>query len=128
MNKIILMGRLVKNPELRYSNSENPIAIVNYTLAVDRQWKKDGEQNTDFINCVAFNKAAEFANEYFKKGMRVCVSGRLQIDSYKNKEDKTVYKAYVVLENQEFAQSKNETKENSDSKPKENSEDDYLPF
>ena len=128
MNKIILMGRLVKNPELRYSNSENPIAIVNYTLAVDRQWKKDGEQNTDFINCVAFNKAAEFADKYFSKGMRVCVSGRLQIDSYKNKEDKTVYKAYVILDSQEFAQSKNETKENSDSKPKENSEDDYLPF
>ena len=97
-------------------------------MAVDRQWKKDGEQNTDFINCVAFNKAAEFADKYFSKGMRVCVSGRLQIDSYKNKEDKTVYKAYVILDSQEFAQSKNETKENIDSKPKENSEDDYLPF
>ena len=117
MNKIILMGRLVKNPELRYSNSENPIAIVNYTLAVDRQWKKDGEQNTDFINCVAFNKAAEFADKYFSKGMR-----------YKNKEDKTVYKAYVVLENQEFAQSNNEAKENINSEPKADSEDDYLPF
>lgn len=118
MNKIILMGRLVRDPELRYSQSENSVAIVNYTLAVDRQYKKDGGQATDFIDCTAFNKAAEFANEYFKKGMRVCVSGRLQIDSYKNKEDKTVYKAYVVLENQEFAQSKNETK----------NEDDDLPF
>lgn len=110
MNKIILMGRLTRDPELKYSNSEKPVAIVNYTLAVDRQYKKDGGQTTDFINCMAFNKAAEFANEYFKKGMRVCVSGRLQIDSFKNKEDKTVYKAYVVLDTQEFAQSKNETK------------------
>ena len=128
MNKIILMGRLVRNPEFKYSNSENPVAIVNYTLAVDRQYKKDGGQATDFINCMAFNKAAEFAHEYFKKGMRVCVSGRLQIDSYKNKEDKTVYKAYVILENQEFAQSKNEAKENINSESKADSEDDYLPF
>ena len=128
MNKIILMGRLVRDPELRYSQAENPVAVVRYTIAVDRQRKKEGAQNTDFINCVAFGKSGEFANEYFKKGMRVCVSGRLQIDSYKNQEGKTVYKAYVVLENQEFAQSKNEAKENINSEPKADSEDDYLPF
>lgn len=111
MNKVILLGRLVRDPELNYSSSEHPVAITKYTLAVDRRQKKEGGQNADFIDCVTFNKAAEFADKYFKKGMQVCVSGRLQIDIYKNKEDKTVYKAYVVLDNQEFAQSKRETQE-----------------
>lgn len=124
MNKIVLMGRLTKDPEMRYSQGINPMAVTKYILAVDRRVKKDDGQSADFIECVAFNKSAEFAQKYFKKGMKVCVSGRLQIDIYKNKEDKTVYRPYVVLDNQEFAQSKSETKETNALLQ----EDDYLPF
>ena len=124
MNKIVLMGRLTKDPEMRYSQGVNPMAVTKYILAVDRHVKKDDGQSADFIECVAFNKSAEFAQKYFKKGMKVCVSGRLQIDIYKNKEDKTVYRPYVVLDNQEFAQSKSEAKETNALLQ----EDDYLPF
>lgn len=99
MNKVILMGRLVKNPEVKYSQDQS--AIARYTLAVDRI--KDG---TDFINCVAFTKSAEFAEKYFTKGMKVAVVGRIQTGSYKNKDGQTVYTTEVVIENQEFCESK----------------------
>ncbi len=106
MNKVILMGRLTRDPELRYTNGENSMAIARYTLAVDRTIKKQGEQSADFINCVAFSKAAEFAEKYFMQGMRVLVSGRIQTGNYTNKEGQKVYITEVIVDTQEFADSK----------------------
>lgn len=109
MNKIILMGRLTADPDLKYSSTN--IAISRYTLAVDRQKKKgEDKAETDFIKCVCFSKSAEFANQYFSKGLRVLVSGRLQIGSYKNKDDVTIPTADVIIETQEFADVKKESK------------------
>ena len=103
MNKVILMGRLTSNPELRYSNGQNPLAVCRYTLAVDRNGKEKG---TDFINCVCFGKAAEFVNSYFKKGLRVAVSGTLQTGSYINKKGDKVYKTDVLTNEHFFADGK----------------------
>lgn len=111
MNKIILLGRLVKAPDVSYSNSETPTLIARYTLAVDRRIKKNDGQTADFIDCVVFGKAAEFAEKYFGKGTQICISGRLQIDVYKDKENKTARKTYVIVENQEFVQNKSDKKE-----------------
>ena len=107
MNKVILMGRLARDPEVRYSQGENAMAIARYTLAVDRIGKKaEGEQTADFINIVAFGKAGEFAEKYLKKGTKVLVTGRIQTGSYTNKEGVKVYTNDVVVEEQEFAESK----------------------
>lgn len=106
MNKVILMGRLTRDPEVRYSQGENSLAIARYTLAVDRRFKRDGEASADFINCVIFGKSAEFAERYFRQGLRVVVSGRIQTGSYTNKEGVKVYTTEVVVEDQEFAESK----------------------
>lgn len=105
MNRVILMGRLTRDPEVKYSQGEKAMAIARYTLAVDRRGKKD-EQNADFINCVAFDKAGEFAEKYFRQGMRVLISGRIQTGSYTNKDGVKVYTTDVVIEDQEFADSK----------------------
>ena len=107
MNKVILIGRLTRDGETRYSQGDNPMAITRYTLAVDRKGKKDGdEQTADFINCVAFGRAGEFAEKYFRKGMKVAISGRIQTGSYTNKDGVKVYTTEVVIEEQEFAESK----------------------
>lgn len=106
MNKVILMGRLTRDPEVRYTNGAEPLAIARYTLAVDRRTRKEGEQTADFIGCVAFGKAAEFAEKYFHKGMRILITGKIQTGSYTNKEGKKVYTTDVVIEDQEFAESK----------------------
>ena len=107
MNKVILMGRLTRDPEVRYSQGgENPLAIARYTLAVDRRFKRDGEQTADFISCVSFGKTAEFAEKYFRQGMRVLVSGRIQTGSYVNQEGRKVYTTDIILDDQEFADSK----------------------
>ena len=109
MNKVILMGRLTRDPDIRYSQGENPMAIARYTLAVDRRFgKRDNPdaQTADFISCVAFGKAGEFAERYLKKGTKMCVSGRIQTGSYQDKDGKTVYTTDVVAEEQEFAESK----------------------
>ncbi len=110
MNKVILMGRLTRDPEVRYSQGERSMAIARYSLAVDRRGSKsngDGQQNADFINCVAFDKRGEFAEKYFRKGQRVLVSGRIQTGSYTNRDGQKVYTTEVVVEDQEFADSKN---------------------
>ena len=91
MNKVILVGRLIRDTETRVTQGDNPTYISRYTLAVDRKFKKDGEPSADFINCVAFGKSAEFAEKYFFKGMKVGVSGHLQTSSYTNKEGQKVY-------------------------------------
>ena len=106
MNKVILMGRLTRDPEVRYSQGERPIAVARYTLAVNRTFKRAGEPDADFINCVTFGRSAEFAEKYFRQGMRVLVSGRLQTGSYVNKEGQKVYTTEVILDDQEFADSK----------------------
>lgn len=109
MNRVILMGRLTRDPDVRYTQGEKSMAIARYTLAVDRRGKKESDQDqqtADFINCVAFDRAAEFAEKYFHQGMRVLVSGRLQTGSYVNKEGKKVYTTEVILTDQEFADSK----------------------
>ena len=108
MNKVILMGRLTNDPEVRYGTGERNMAVGRYTLAVDRRYKRDGEQPADFIRCVAFDKAAEFAEKYFRKGMRICVSGRIRTGSYTNREGQKVYTTDIIIEDQEFAESKKE--------------------
>ena len=107
MNKVILMGRLTRDPEVRYSTGDNATAVARYTLAVDRRRRNDGEQNADFISCVAFDKNAEFAEKYLKQGTKVCVTGRIQTGSYTNKDGAKVYTTDVVIEACEFAESKN---------------------
>ena len=107
MNKVILMGRLTRDPEVRYSQGEQATAIARYTLAVDRRFKRDGDQTADFIGCVAFGRNAEFIEKYFRQGMRVTICGRIQTGSYTNKDGNKVYTTDVVVEEQEFAESKN---------------------
>lgn len=108
MNKVVLMGRLTRDPEVRYSQGDSSLAIARYTLAVDRRFKRDGdEQTADFINCVSFGKTAEFAEKYYHKGIKIAVSGRIQTGSYTNKDGVKVYTTEVVVEDQEFAESKN---------------------
>ena len=106
MNKVILMGRLTRDPEVRYSAGENALAIARYTLAVDRRFRREGEATADFISCVVFGRGAEFAEKYLRQGLRIVVSGRIQTGSYTNREGQKVYTTEVVVEEQEFAESK----------------------
>ena len=115
MNKVILIGRLTRDPEVRYSQGDNPLAIARYTLAVDRKFNRNNdEQSADFIGCVAFGKAGEFAEKYFRKGTKIAVTGRIQTGSYTNKDGVKVYTTDVVVEEQEFAESKNSNSGSSD--------------
>jgi len=108
MNKVILMGRLTRDPEVRYTQGETPMAIARYSLAVDRRGRNNQDgQTADFINCVAFGRSAEFAEKYLHKGTKMLVEGRIQTGSYTNKDGVKVYTTDVVVENQEFAESKN---------------------
>lgn len=110
MNKVILMGRLTRDPEVRYSQGERAMAIARYTLAVDRRRARstgNNEQTADFIQCVAFDRAAEFAEKYFHQGIKVVVTGRIQTGSYTNRDGQKVYTTDVIVEDQEFAESKN---------------------
>ena len=112
MNKVILMGRLTRDPEVRYSQGENNMAIARYTLAVDRRFQKNSDQSADFISCVAFGRSAEFAEKYLKQGTKLCITGRIQTGSYTNKDGVKVYTTEVVVEDQEFAESKNAAQSN----------------
>ena len=107
MNKIILMGRLTKDPEIRYSQGNNSMAVARYTLAVDRKFKRDGEPAADFINCIAFGKNGEFAEKYLHKGIKILVEGRWQSGSYTNRDGQKVYTNDCVVESCEFAEGKN---------------------
>lgn len=114
MNKVVLMGRLTRDPEVTYSNGANgQMAIARYTLAVDRKFKRDGEPSADFIRCVAFGKSGEFAEKYFHQGTKIVVEGRIQTGSYQDKDGKTVYTTDVIVEGQEFAESKSASESNS---------------
>ena len=107
MNKVILMGRLTRDPEVRYSQGEQATAIARYTVAVDRRFRRDGDsQSADFIGCVAFGRQAEFAEKYLRKGTKIALTGRIQTGSYTNRDGQKVYTTDVVVEEQEFAESK----------------------
>ena len=109
MNKVILMGRLTRDPEVRYSQGDSPMAIARYTIAVDRRFNRNNQdgQTADFISCVAFGRNGEFAEKYLHKGTKIVAEGRIQTGSYTNKDGVKVYTTEVVVENQEFAESKN---------------------
>ena len=106
MNKVILMGRLTRDPEVRYSQGENATAVARFTLAVDRKFRRD-DASTDFIGCVAFGRNAEFIEKYFRQGTKALITGRIQTGSYTNRDGQKVYTTDVVVEDQEFAESKN---------------------
>ena len=139
MNKWIGMGRLTRDPEIRYTQGENSTAVARYTLAVDRRFKRENdEQTADFISCVAFGRNAEFAEKYLKQGTKIAVSGRIQTGSYTNKDGVKVYTTDVVVEEQEFAESKgSNSPQNQQQAPQQSSDgwmnipdgiEDDLPF
>lgn len=106
MNKVALMGRLTRDPDIRRTQGENSMTVARYTLAVDRRYKKEGGQQADFISCVTFGKNAEFAAKYLKKGMKIAVTGRIQTGSYTNREGQKVYTTDVVVEEHDFCEGK----------------------
>lgn len=106
MNKVILMGRLTRNPDIRYSQGERSTCVARYTLAVNRRFRREGDQDADFINCVAFGRQGEFAEKYLKQGTKIVISGRIQTGSYINRDGVKVYTTDVVVEEQDFAESK----------------------
>lgn len=128
MNKVILMGRLTKDPEVRYSQGNEPVAVARYTLAVNRRFKRQGEQDADFIGCVAFGKAGEFAEKYFKKGQLVSIVGRLQVRSWEDTEGKKRYTTEVVVEEQYFAESKASAESHKNSEAKTAPSDGFYPM
>lgn len=140
MNKVILMGRLTRDPEVRYTQSSEPMAIVRYSLAVNRRFKRQGEADADFINCVAFGKTGEFAEKYFKKGQMVGAIGRLSVRNWEDKDGNKRTTTEVIIEEQYFAESKSASSSSvSKERPErsqdtgfypidENIEDDDLPF
>ena len=137
MNKVILIGRVVRDAEIRYSQGASSTCIARYTLAVDRKFKQEGQPTADFINCIAFGKLGEFAEKYLHKGIKIAVTGRIQTGSYKNKDGNTVYTTDVVVEEQEFCESKSSNQSQGNDRPQTSSEDfmnipdgveDGLPF
>lgn len=137
MNKVILMGRLTRDPEVRYSQGERSMAIAKYTLAIDRRkTQQNSDLGADFINCVAFDRAGEFAEKYFRQGLRVLISGHLQTGSYTNKDGQKVYTTDVIVESQEFADSRRDgsgagsrgSKDDDFMNIPDNVEDEGLPF
>lgn len=115
MNKVVLMGRLTRNPDIRYSQGERATCVARYTLAVDRRFRREDGQNADFISCVAFGRQGEFAEKYLKQGTKIAISGRIQTGSYTNREGIKVYTTDVVVEDQEFAESKAASQNNGGS-------------
>lgn len=114
MNKVILIGRLTDSPDVKYNGE---LAIARYTLAVDRRFKKEGENGADFIRCVAFGKNGQFAEKYLAKGKKIAIEGRIQTGSYENKEGKNVYTTDIIVEHQEFVESKSEERNVPQAKP-----------
>ena len=122
------MGRLTKDPEVRYSNGANgSTAVARYALAVDRKFKQEGQPTADFINCIAFGKLGEFAEKYLKQGIKIAVTGRIQTGSYTNKDGQKVYTTDVVIEEQEFCESKasNQQSQNND-RPQPSNSDGFM--
>ena len=124
MNKVILMGRLTKDPDMR---GEGTGLVAKYTLAVDRRFQRDGEQNADFISCVAFGKSAEFTEKYLKKGTKIVLSGRIQTGSYTNKDGQKIYTTDIIVEEMDFAESKaNSNNEDSGNNGNPGSDGDFM--
>lgn len=111
MNKVILMGRLTRDPDVRYTPGDKPIAVARWTLAVDRKFKTNGNNEADFVSCVAFGRTAEFAEKYYRQGTKIAIAGRIQTGSYTNRDGQKVYTTDVVIEEQEFAESKKDGKQ-----------------
>ena len=130
MNKVILMGRLVRDAEVRYSSGNNSMAVARFTLAVDRRFKKDGEPSADFISCVAFGKSAEFVEKYVKQGTKIALDGHWQTGSFTNKDGQKVYTNACVVDSMEFAESKKQETTQNDGfmNIPDNLEDEGLPF
>lgn len=126
MNKVILMGRLCADPEVRYSQNENQTAVARYRLAVDRRFKREGDQTADFIPCVAFGKAAQFAEYYLHRGTKIIITGRIQTGSYTNRDGQKVYTTDVVVEEQEFAESKSASAGNGGAAPQTADPDGFM--
>ena len=126
MNKVIIMGRLTRDPDVRYSQGANPTAVAKYSLAVPRKYKQDGQPDCDFINCIAFGKLGEFAEKYLRKGTKIAVVGRIQTGSYTNKEGQKVYTTDVVVEEQEFAESKSNSSQQGNSTPEQMESDGFM--
>ena len=124
MNKVIEIGRLTKDPEIRYSQGANTTCVARYTLAVDRKFKQEGQPNADFINCIAFGKLGEFAEKYLHKGVKIAVTGRIQTGSYTNKDGQKIYTTDVVVEEQEFCESKSQS--NSQQQPTPSNDNSWL--
>ena len=112
MNKVVLVGRLTRDPNVRYTQGQEQMCIARFTLAVDRRYRKDGEQQADFISCVAFGRTGEFVEKYAKKGVKFDIAGRIQTGSYQNKDGQTIYTTDVVVEEIEFGESKNSAQAN----------------
>lgn len=125
MNKAILMGRLTRDPEVRYTSGDN-LAIARYTLAVDRRFKKEGEATADFISCVVFGRAAEFAEKYLRQGTKITVCGRIQTGSYTNRDGHKVYTTEIVVEEQEFAEGKSAGSGSSHPQPASSAPDGFM--
>ena len=117
MNKVILMGRLTRDPDVRYTQGEEPMAIARFTLAVDRRGKRDGEASADFPSCVCFRRTAEFIEKYAHQGTKLVVTGRIQTGSYTNRDGQKVYTTDVVVEEAEFAESKAAADRNTQQTP-----------
>ena len=124
MNKVILIGRVVRDADIRYSQGANTTCIARYTLAVDRKFKQEGQPTADFINCIAFGKLGEFAEKYLRKGIKIAVTGRIPTGSYTNKDGQKVYTTDVVVEEQEFCESKSQS--NSQPQPTPSNNDDFM--
>lgn len=124
MNKVVLIGRLTRDPEVRYS--QNDTAVARYTLAVDRLYNRENEPSADFIRCVCFNKTAEFAETYLRKGIKISVVGHIQTGSYTNRDGQTVYTTDVVVENQEFCESRNASSAAPSTQPSSDSADRFM--
>lgn len=127
MNKVVLMGRLTKNPDIRYTQTSPAMCIARYTLAVNRRYRKEGEQEADFISCVSFGKAAEFAEKYLQQGMKITISGRIQTGSYTDREGTKRYTTDVIIEEQEFAESKGSSERRQAAAPDPGPAADYYP-
>lgn len=114
MNKVILMGRLTRDPEVRYSQGASQTSVARFSVAVDRRFKREGEPDADFFNCTAFSKTAEFVERYLHKGTKIVLSGRVQNDNYTNKDGQMVYSVRIMVDEIEFAESKNASGGNGD--------------
>lgn len=123
MNSVQLLGRLARDPDVRYTAGENPTAVARFTIACNRKYKKDAEQEADFISCIAFGKTAEFIERYFRKGSSMALNGRIQTGSYTNKDGNKVYTTDVVVDSLEFVGSKGENSGSNDTTPK---NDDFM--